>query len=298
MWGGLVVGISAERSGHLNGVLLAVIALIPLSAFELVSGLPGATQTLQRVRRSAARVLEVIDSPVAVRESLDPVAVGPAPHTVRVRGLRARYLNRAEWALDGVDLDLTPGRRVAVVGPSGAGKSTLAAVLLGFLPYQQGSVTLDGVELAELDGDQYRRVIGLVAQDAHIFDNTLEENLRLARREATEDQLRGVLDRVRLLDWAAGLPRGLATALLADFPVLVLDEPDEHLDAPTADAMLADLLDVTSGRTTLLITHRLAGLEQLDEVLVLDAGRVVERGTHAELVGAGGRYARLWAGDR
>jgi thiol reductant ABC exporter CydC subunit len=319
MWGGVVVGISAERSGHLNGVLLAVIALIPLSAFELVSGLPGATQTLQRVRRSAARVLEVIDSPVAVPEPLDPVAVGPAPHTVRVRGLRARYPNRAEWALDGVDLDLTPGRRVAVVGPSGAGKSTLAGVLLRFLPHQQGSVTLDGVELAELDGDEYRRVIGLVEQDAHIFDNTLEENLRLARRDATEDQLRAVLDRVRLLDWAVGLPAGLATelgergarisggqrqrlavarALLADFPVLVLDEPGEHLDTPTADAMLADLLDVTSGRTTLLITHRLIGLEQLDEVLVLDAGRVIERGTHAELVGAGGPYARLQPGNR
>jgi ABC-type multidrug transport system fused ATPase/permease subunit len=189
-------------------------------------------------------------------------------------------------------------------------------VLLRFLPYQRGSVTLDGVEIAELNSDEYRRVVGLVAQDAHVFDSTLEENLRLARREATADQLRAALDRVRLLDWAEGLPAGLASevgerggrisggqrqrlsvarALLADFPVLVLDEPGEHLDTPTADAMLADLLDLTQGRTTLLITHRLTGLEQVDEVLVLDAGRVVERGTHAELVGAGGRYARLWA---
>ncbi len=316
MWGGVVVGISAVRSGHLNGVLLAVIALIPLSAFELVSGLPGATQILQRVRRSAARVLEVIDSPPIVPEPLHPVAVGPAPYGLRVRDLRTRYPDRAEWALDGVDLELTPGRRVAIVGPSGAGKSTLAGVLLRFLPYQHGSVTLDGVEIAELNSDEYRRVVGLVAQDAHVFDSTLEENLRLARREATADQLRAALDRVRLLDWAEGLPAGLASevgerggrisggqrqrlsvarALLADFPVLVLDEPGEHLDTPTADAMLADLLDLTQGRTTLLITHRLTGLEQVDEVLVLDAGRVVERGTHAELVGAGGRYARLWA---
>jgi ATP-binding cassette subfamily C protein CydCD len=155
-----------------------------------------------------------------------------------------------------------------------------------------------------------------VAQDAHIFDNTLEENLRLARRDATQAQLRAALDRVRLLDWATGLPGGLATevgergarmsggqrqrlavarALLADFPVLVLDEPGEHLDTPTADAIVADLLDVTRGHTTVLITHRLAGLEQIDEVLVLDAGRVVERGTHAELVDAGGDYARMWA---
>ncbi|MGP0048817.1 MAG: thiol reductant ABC exporter subunit CydC [Solirubrobacteraceae bacterium] len=319
MWGAVVVGISAERAGHLNGVLLAVIALVPLAAFELVAGLPGATQTLQRVRRSAARVLEVIDSPPTVPEPLRPVVPGPAPHTLLVRGLRSRYPDREAWALDGVDLDLTPGRRVAVVGPSGGGKSTLAGVLLRFLPYQEGSVSLNGVEVAALDSEEYRRVIGLVAQDAHIFDSTLEENLRLARRDATEDQLRAALDQVRLLDWALKLPAGLATevgergarmsggqrqrlavarALLAAFPVLVLDEPGEHLDTPTADAIVADLLDVTRGRTTLLITHRLAGLEEIDEVLVLDAGRVLERGTHAELVGAGGRYARMWASEQ
>ena len=319
MWGAVVAGISAERAGHLNGVLLAVIALVPLAAFELVAGLPGATQTLQRVRRSAARVLEVIDSPPIVPEPPHPVTPGPAPHTLLVRGLSTRYPDRKAWALDGVDVDLTPGRRIAVVGPSGGGKSTLAGVLLRFLSYQEGSVTLNGVEIAALGGDEYRRVIGLVAQDAHIFDSTLEENLRLARRDATEDQLRAALDQVRLLDWALELPAGLATevgergarmsggqrqrlavarALLADFPVLVLDEPGEHLDTPTADAIVADLLDVTRGRTTLLITHRLAGLEQIDEVLVLDGGRVIERGTHAELVGAGGRYTRMWAREQ
>jgi thiol reductant ABC exporter CydC subunit len=202
MWGAVVVGISAERAEHLNGVLLAVIALIPLAAFELVAGLPGATQTLQRVRRSATRVLEVIDSPPVVPEPLLPASPGPPPHALRVRGLRVRYPDRGRWALDGVDLDLGPGRRIAVVGPSGGGKSTLAGALLRFLPYQGGSVTLDGVEISELDGDQYRRVIGLVAQDAHIFDNTLEENLRLAHRDATENQLLAALDQVRLLDWA------------------------------------------------------------------------------------------------
>ncbi|HLL92469.1 MAG TPA: thiol reductant ABC exporter subunit CydC [Solirubrobacteraceae bacterium] len=315
MWGALIVGVSAVHAGRLNGVLLAGLALIPLVAFELVTGLPAATQTLQRVRRSAARVLEVMDTPAPVAEPARPLALPPPPHALRVQGLRCSYQGASRPALAGVDLDLSPGRRVAVVGHSGAGKSTLAGVLLRFLPYQAGSVTLDGVEIADLDGDECRRVVGLLSQDAHVFDSTLEENLRLAKREASADELREALAAVRLLDWAERLPGGLSTdlgergarmsggqrqrlaiarALLADFPVLVLDEPGEHLDTPTADAILADLLAVTRDRATLLITHRLAGLEDLDEVLVLDRGRVVERGTHAELLALGGHYAALW----
>jgi thiol reductant ABC exporter CydC subunit len=345
MWGALAVGVSAVHAGHLEGVLLAGIALIPLVAFELVTGLPGATQTLQRVRRSAARVFEVMDTPPPVIEPAHPptlplpstvpslgahpsplVPLSPLgvrspgalqsrPHTLQVRDLRYSYPGATHRALDGVDLDLSPGRRVAVVGPSGAGKSTLAGVLLRFLPYQEGSVTLDDLELAQLDSDQCRRVVGLVSQDAHVFDNTLEENLRLAKREATAEEIDSALAGARLLDWTRELPLGLATevgergarmsggqrqrlaiarALLADFPLLILDEPGEHLDTQTADAIVADLLTITEGRTTLLITHRLTGLQDMDEVLVLDHGQVLERGTHAELVGLGGHYAKLW----
>ncbi len=203
MWGALFVGVSAVNAGRLHGVLLAGIALIPLVSFELVTGLPTATQTLQRVRRSAARVLEVMDTPPPVLEPAHPLTLSPrpGPHALRVQDLRCRYPGEARWALAGVDLDLSPGRRVAVVGPSGAGKSTLAGVLLRFLPYERGSVTLDGVEIAELDGDQCRRVVGFVSQDAHVFDNTLEENLRLAKREATDEELCNALADVRLLDW-------------------------------------------------------------------------------------------------
>jgi ABC-type transport system involved in cytochrome bd biosynthesis fused ATPase/permease subunit len=319
MWGALLVGVAAVHAGRLDGVLLAGLALIPLVAFELVTGLPAATQTLQRVRRSAARVFEVIDTPAPVSEPVHPLALPPPPHVLRVRGLRFTYPGADRPALDGIDLDLSPGRRVAVVGPSGAGKSTLAGVLLRFLAYDGGSVTLDGVELADLDGDACRTVIGLVSQNAHVFDSTLEENLRLARREAPTDELRGALAAARLLDWTEQLPAGLSTevgergarmsggqrqrlaiarALLADFPLLVLDEPGEHLDTQTADAIVADLLAITRETGTLLITHRLAGLEEVDEVLVLDRGCVVERGAQAELLARGGRYASLWQRER
>jgi thiol reductant ABC exporter CydC subunit len=317
MWGALVAGVVAVHAGTLNGVLLAVIALVPLAAFELVTDLPTATQTLQRVRRSATRTLEVIHARPPVAEPADPrpIPVG-APAALRVRGLRARYGDAGPWVLDGLDLDLLPGQTVALVGRSGAGKSTLADVLLRFLPYQAGSVTLNGVEVSDLDGDDYRRVVGLVSQDAHTFDTTLEENLRLARRDATPDEIGAALRGARLWEWTQGLPDGLATrvgaqgalisggqrqrlalarALLADFPVLVVDEPGEHLDVPTADALMSDLLDTTEDRAVLVITHRLAGLESVDQVIVLDGGHAVERGSHSELLARGGRYARMWA---
>ncbi len=222
-------------------------------------------------------------------------------------------------AVDGVDLDLTAGRRVAVVGASGAGKTTLAAVLLRFVDLTGGTYELGGVDVRRLSGDDVRRVVGLCAQDAHVFDSTVRENLRLARPGADEPALRAALRDARLLDWVDGLPAGLDTfvgergtlmsagqrqrlalarVLLAGFPVLVLDEPAANLDPPTADALTRDLLDASAGRTTLLITHRLAGLEQVDEVVVLDAGRVVERGSHRELVRAGGRYRALWDLER
>ncbi len=319
MVGCLAVGVSAVAAGRLDVVLLAVIAVVPLAAFELATGLPAATQTLERVRHSLGRTERVLDADPLVVEPAAPRPIGSGLHRIAVRGLRTRYGDDGPWALDGVDLDLSPGRRVAIVGRSGAGKSTLANVLMRLSPYQGGSVSLDGVQLSELDGDDCRRVVGLVSQDAHVFDTTIEGNLRLARRDASEEQLREALAGARLLDWVDGLPAGMDTevgehggrisggerqrlaaarALLADFPVLVLDEPGEHLDAETGDAIVADVLEASTERAVLLITHRLAGLDDVDEVIVLDAGRVIERGTHSQLLHRDGRYAEMWCREQ
>ncbi|MFF9590421.1 thiol reductant ABC exporter subunit CydD [Streptomyces sp. NPDC014646] len=309
-----LVALPAVRDGRLAGVELAVVVLTPLAAFEAVTGLPLAVQFRQRVERSAERVYEVLDAPLPVHEPDSPAQAPDSPFPLEVRGLSARYPGAERDALDVVDLTLTAGRRIAVVGPSGSGKTTLAQVLLRFLDARAGMYRIGGVDASALEGDTVRTFVGLCAQDAHVFDSSIRENLRLARPGATDGELRAALEQARLLDWAEALPEGLDTlvgehgarlsggqrqrlalarAVLADFPVLVLDEPAEHLDLATADALTEDLLDATRGRTTVLITHRLRGLEAVDEVLVLDAGRIVQAGPYADLAAEEGPLRRM-----
>lgn len=256
---------------HLDGVLRAVVTLTPLAAFEAVAGLPAATRQLARSRASAARIREVTEVPEAVTEPAEPRELPSGPYELRVRDLRASWPGGADVDLTAADLVLPAGRRIAVLGRSGAGKTTLAAVLLRLLDYR-GGVTLNGVELRDLAADQVRTVIGLCAQDAHLFDTTVAENVRLARPAATDADVADVLRRAgfdldpetRVGEHGTAVSGGerqriaLARALLADVPILVLDEPDAHLDDATADAVLTDLLTAAGDRTVLLITHRAA----------------------------------------
>lgn len=320
-----VAGVQAVHAGRLSGVALAVVVLTPLAAFEAVTGLPLAVQYRRRTRHAAERVFEVLDAPVPVQEPAAPAEAPEAPFPLVVRDLTARHPGADRPALDGVGFTVTAGRRLAVVGPSGSGKTTLAQVLLRFVDRESGAYLLGGVDAGTLDGDAVRRLVGLCAQDAHLFDSSLRENLKLARRDRhgasgdADQDLWEALGRARLADWVRGLPDGLDTligehgtrlsggqrqrlalarALLADFPVLVLDEPAEHLDLPTADALTADLLAATEGRTTVLITHRLTGLEEVDEVLVLDEGRVAQCGPYAEVAAADGPFRRMLERER
>jgi ATP-binding cassette, subfamily C, bacterial CydC len=314
VWGVLVLGVAAVGHGTLSRVPLAVLTLTALAAFEAVTVMPAAALQLGAARASATRIGAILDAPNPVAE---PTVARPRPARpvhVRLSGVRVRYEPDGPLALDGLDLDLPPGRRVALIGASGAGKSTAAAVLLRFRDPSGGAVTLNGADLASYAADDVRELIGGCPQDPHIFDTTIRDNLRLGRAGAGDDELTAAAARARLLPWIDSLPArwdtrvgahggamsggerqrlALARALLADPAVLILDEPTAHLDPAARAALTADLLAITAGRATLLITHEPDGLDQVDEIIVLDRGQVAERGTHAELMRAGGRYRQL-----
>jgi thiol reductant ABC exporter CydC subunit len=312
----LWLGATSVDSGGVDGVMLAVVVLTTLASFELVMPLPAAARQLGQVRAAARRVFAVLDAPDPVSDPPAPARMPTGSPWLQLDGVSARWPGSDVDALSGVDLHLRAGSRTAVVGPSGSGKSTLAALLVRFVESSQGTLRLSDTDVRDLCADEVRRVVGLLSQDAHVFDTTLEENLLLARRDASPAQLEEALAAAGLARWVGSLPDGLLTrvgehgsrlsggqrqrlslarALLAQCPVLVLDEPGEHLDAATADRLLADLLDATRGRTTVVISHRLAGLAAVDEIVVLAEGKVVERGGHGDLVARGGWYSRQWA---
>jgi len=210
-----------------------------------------------------------------------------------------RYSPAGPAVLDDVSLTLAAGSRVALVGPSGSGKTTVANLLFRFLDPAHGRVTLDGHDLREYRQDDVRRVLAVAGQNSHLFATTIMENVQLADPDATDADVEEALRRARVWDWIATLPRGLDTlvgeegrwlsagqrqrivlarALLAERPVVILDEPTSHLDHETAQALMDDVLDVLGEKTLLFITHRSEGLERMDEILELDDGRIVAGG--------------------
>jgi thiol reductant ABC exporter CydC subunit len=286
----LAVSVSAHAAGHLDSVLIALLTLLGLASFEAVQPLSQAARELGATVAAGRRLLELTDREPAVADPAQPVPLPTAPFEVALEGVRARYSPDEPPALEGVDLRLEPGRRMALVGPTGAGKTTVTNLLVRFLDPEAGRVTLGGRDLREYRQEDVRRAIGVAGQDSHLFSTTIRENVRLGRSGATDDEIAEALRRARILDWVHTLPEGwdtlvgeegrelsggqrqrlvVARALLANPSVLVLDEPTAHLDPPTAERLIADVLDAATDRSVLLITHRPEGLHRMDEVVAL-----------------------------
>jgi thiol reductant ABC exporter CydC subunit len=312
----LALALPLVAGRRLDAVWLASVVLVSLAAFEAVAPLPAAWHALGAMREAAGRIVELVDAGGGGAEpSAAPAPLAAAP-LVEIRELRFHYPGCARPALDGVSLRLERGRRVALVGASGSGKSTLAQLLLRFWEAPAGAIALHGCDLASWPSDAARAHLAYAAQRAHVFTGTLRENLLLGRPGATDAELVDVLRRVRLDALAERQPGGLdgwvgeeglqlsggerqrlalARALLREAPLLLLDEPTAHVDALTERELMAEIVRAGAGRATLLVTHRLAALDAFDEVVVLERGRVVERGRAADLRSRGGCFARLLA---
>ena len=309
----LVPAVPLVAAGEIDGVYLAFLALVTLGSFEAIAPLGTAFQFLGRSISAGERLFEIVDAKPRVEDPPQPLPP-PADDALEFDRVSFRYEEDGPLVLEDVTFALRPGGRVAVVGPSGSGKSTLVNLALRFWDPEGGEVRLGGRDVRGYAQEDLRARMGVVSQNTHIFNDTLRANLLLARPEAGEAALGEALARAQLAGLVERLPQGLdsyvgeqgsrlsggerqrlavARALLKDAPLLVLDEATANLDTVTERELVAGVRNLMRGRTTLVITHRLVALEEMDEILVLDEGRIVERGTHEELSRAGGLYRRM-----
>jgi ATP-binding cassette subfamily C protein CydC len=270
-------------------------AFLVLAAFEAVGGLTRAGALAGHASAAARRVLEAADAPVPVPDPADPAAM-PVGTALRFEAVEFRWQPDRPLVFDGLTLDIPQGARVALLGPSGAGKSTLAALALKVVAPRSGQVRLGGVDIATLPAALVRARIGWLGQTTHLFDDTIRANLLLARPDADEAALWAALDAARIGEMVRALPDrletwvgeggtrfsggqgrrlALARALLSPAPVLILDEPCAGLDAETERSFLETLNETAAGRTVILITHRLTGVERLDRIFRLSGGKAV-----------------------
>ena len=314
--GGLAVaGLGALLCAHggFPREALPLLVLVAVAAFMPVAEIGQVARQLADTIASTRRLRALEKEPVTV---VDGTQAMPGHPAVRFEETGFTYPGRGVPAIDRVSFDVPPGSTVALVGPSGAGKSTVASLLLRFWDPQHGRVTLGGVDLRDLRLDDLRQHIALVAQDTYLFNDTLEANIRLAANEASAADVQRAIDHAALGEFVARLPDGLATrvgergvqlsggqrqrvaiarAFLKDAPVLILDEATSHLDTISEQQIRAALEGLMAQRTSIIIAHRLSTVRNADLILVIEHGRVVEAGRHAELMVRQGAYARLVA---
>jgi len=297
----------------LDGPSLALVILAVMASFEAIVPLPPGYQYLGQTREAGRRLLEIVE--------VEPQVVFPdlsqgqdQRFSVTFENVSFRYQGTDPWALNNIDLHIPAGQRLAVIGETGSGKSTLIHLLLRFWNPTAGHIRIGENEISSYSETDLRRLITTVSQQPHMFNATLKENLLLARSGADDDELRAALKTAQLLEFVGGLPDGLDTwigeagqllsggqarrlavarAILHNSPLWVLDEPTEGLDPITEKRMMQTFMHETAGRTLVLITHRLIELDGMDQIVMLDRGRIIARGSHAELLKNNQRYAEL-----
>lgn len=314
LWTVLLLCIPQVNAGNLSGPMLASLTLLTFASFEAVTPLPLAAQMWNASREAARRLFEVVDTEPAVEDDIRYSSGGPGASNIEFANLSFTYPNQSAPALQNITLEVPAGKSVAIVGPSGAGKSTLANLLLRFWDYSSGDIRLGAESLKRYKQDEVRARIGLVSQNTYFFNTSIRENLRFARRKVTQEEIESAAKAAQIHDFIMGLPKGydtligeqglrlsggerqrlgIARLLIKDAPILILDEPTANLDLLTEKRILETLFLVMKNKTSMLITHRLIGLENMSNVLVVDHGNIVEQGTHDELLKKGGLYRRL-----
>jgi ATP-binding cassette subfamily C protein CydC len=297
----------------LNGANLVLIALAILACFEAILPLPTAYQYLGRTREAGRRLLEIVE--IEPEVTYPDTTAAPSSHPgVTFENIAFRYNEIDPWALKDINIKIPAGHRIAVIGETGSGKSTLIHLLVRFWNPASGCIRLAGRDIRNFNETELRRMISVVSQQPHMFNATLRENLQIADPGAGDDELFAALESAGLKAFVKNLPDGLNTwvgeaakllsggqarrlalarAMLHDAPVWVLDEPTEGLDSITEQQFMQELKRKTNGRTLLLITHRLTDLHWMDQIVMLEKGRVAARGTHAELLESNRRYANM-----
>lgn len=313
-WVMLLVAIPYVYRGQFSGILLAVLVMGALASFEGVLPLAASFQQLGGSLEAARRLFEIVDAKPAV---INPSEPSPTPEnkTIRAERLNFRYNESEPYVLRDINFTLEQGRCLIVVGPSGSGKSTLAHLLLRFWDYQEGQITLGGHRLSAYQLDDLYKLVSVVEQDTHLFNTSIRDNLMIARSGATEDEMIEASRQAQLHDFILTLPQGydtqvgeqglrlsggerqrvaIARAFLKNTPILILDEPTVNLDAIAERAVLEAIKTLRQQRTTFMVTHRLIEMEMADEILMLQDGQIVERGTHTDLLQSEGPYWRMW----
>ncbi|MGW0761414.1 ABC transporter ATP-binding protein [Streptomyces sp. NPDC002814] len=295
------------------GTIVAFVSL-QQGLFRPAVSLLGTGVQIQASLALFQRIFEYLDLPIDITEREDPVHLDRVRGEVRFEEVEFRYDDKSGPILDSIDVTVPAGGSLAIVGPTGAGKSTLGYLVPRLYDVTGGRVTLDGVDVRDLDFDTLARAVGVVSQETYLFHASIAENLRFAKPDATDEELEQAAKAAQIHDHIAALPDGydtvvgerghrfsggekqrlaIARTILRDPPVLILDEATSALDTRTEHAVQDAIDALSANRTTLTIAHRLSTIRGADQIVVLDAGRAVERGTHEELLGHEGRYAAL-----